>query len=414
MNIIALAEKFLPTLLPLLLFFSRTLADSVVILIALLFLFKSYKTKNYEWINNIFIKILIVFLLYLLVVNSIFSKNPYDTLMYSFSFVRWPIFSLAIAYWLLNDLKSLNKFFYSLCAVFIYYLIHIFYQYFIDSSGIFGFSENSFPGRLSIPFSDNVFPGRFLIFISFILISINILKNKINVYSLNSNLIIFILSIGFAGIFFTGERMSFLIYSTSTIFIYLALVLENKKNIIYIFILTPVFLFFIFLVFFFDSEIFNRIIVSTYGKIKYLGQSDYGIVFNTSIEKWKDNYLFGGGLHQFDKILPIYGYGFMGQAKIFHAHNLPLNLLVETGIVGLVIFYSIIIKIILFVFKKFYFTKEYLLFFSCLNLLYISFFPFHTHFKLSHNWINASSWLSIGIIFSIVMIYEQNNKNKKY
>jgi O-antigen ligase len=99
----------------------------------------------------------------------------------------------------------------------------------------------------------------------------------------------------------------------------------------------------------------------------------------------------------------------MDKAKILHAHNYPLNLLVETGLIGLSLFYAIIFFIIKEVVSK---AKSNLfLMIFLITIIYVSFFPLHSHFKLSHNLINAIAWFSIGLIFSILNLYEKNNKN---
>lgn len=408
-------EYYLPFYLPFLLIFSRTIADFTVVLISLLFLYKSYFDNNFEWSKSIFFKIIIIFFIYLITINSYVSSDSTDTLIYSLSFIRWPIFAMAITYWIFKEEKAFKKLLGSIMICLIFFLVHIWYQYLSGSPGNFGFFINNHPNRLLVPFTNNPIAGRFLIFYSFLLLTLYFLIKKINKGEISFFIVLVILLIGLFSTFITGERMSFLIYLSSSLFIMCGAIIENKKY-FYLSLSLIIFASLIFALFFNnDPDKFNRIIFSSYQSIKNFSESDYGMVFNTSFEKWKNNYLFGGGLHQFKSIQPIYGYGIGENSLIYHAHNLPLNLLVETGLFGLILFYSFILLILIPIIKRIIHSKNkknFLLFCSLLNLLYVCFFPLHTHFKLSHNWINATTWLIIGLIFAMINIYEKNIKNK--
>ena len=205
--------------------------------------------------------------------------------------------------------------------------------------------------------------------------------------------------------------MSFLIFLSSFIIFLLAIFLDNKKNIYFLIIICSISFISIFLFKELSPTTYERAINSTIEKIINLPNSDYGIVFNTSIEKWKNNFFLGGGLHQFKNINPTQGYGVMEGWVIYHAHNLPLNLLVEIGFIGLILFYLLIFKIIKLNYDRLKARKESFLFVLTLIIFYINFFPLHSHFKLSHNWINALIWFSIGITLAITNFYEKNNKN---
>jgi O-antigen ligase len=406
MNIYNKIESFLPYFLPLLILFSRTTTDIVVTTISILFLIKSFHENEFNWLSYKWVKVLIFFFLYLVLINTPLSINPLESLFYSFGFLRWPIFALAIGIWIFNNENSYKKF---LMASFVFgsiFIADIWYQFIINENGILGISSNDHTGRLSIPFTNNVFPARIISYFTFFTILIiyylNLAsKNKQNLYFIFS-----VLFIGFLSALITGERMAILIFFSSILLLQIPLIFNHKNKII----LFNFFLFFIILlVFFLEPKVAERSFFSIIKKLENFWSSDYGVVFLSSIEKWRNNIFFGSGLHQFKLVEPIYGYGIFKDLKIYHAHNLPLNLLVETGIFGFLIFYSCIFYIIQMTYSKL--KGNILLLFLALVLLYISFFPVHTHFKFSHNWINAYSWLSVGFLISISNLYEKNNKN---
>ena len=109
---IASFKKFFPYLLPLLLVFSRSLADITIVLISFLFLYHSHKKIGWHWIKEKWFCFALIFTIYCMVINSAMSIKPTDTLAYSFFFIRWPIFAMALSYWILNDIQSLKKFLY--------------------------------------------------------------------------------------------------------------------------------------------------------------------------------------------------------------------------------------------------------------------------------------------------------------
>ena len=110
-------KNYFPYLLPLLLIFSRSLADITIVLIGILFLYHSYKNIGWEWVNEKWFYFALIFSIYCLTVNSAMSIEPTETLAYSLFFIRWPIFAMALSYWILNDIQLLKKFFVSLAVV---------------------------------------------------------------------------------------------------------------------------------------------------------------------------------------------------------------------------------------------------------------------------------------------------------
>ena len=95
-----LFEKYIPYALPFLLVFFRGLADFTVLLVGLMFLFKSYKETNWTWINETWFKFSLLFVIYLSTFNTFLSINPSDSFLYALTFLRWPIFASALYFWI--------------------------------------------------------------------------------------------------------------------------------------------------------------------------------------------------------------------------------------------------------------------------------------------------------------------------
>jgi len=75
-------------------------------------------------------------------------------------------------------------------------------------------------------------------------------------------------------------------------------------------------------------------------------------------------------------------------------------MMVETGLIGLLLFYNTIYYIFKDITNKLKKENHFLLLLALL-LLYICFFPLHTNFSLSHNWINANVWFVVGMILAL-------------
>ena len=147
--------------LPLLLIFFRGIADLTVLLIGLVFLYRSYNLSNWSWLKQKWFIFSLIFWLYLLLINSPFSTNSSESFFYSLAFIRWPLFAMALSMWLLYDFKSRKIFLIALLFILSFIIIDVWWQY------IFGYDLLGNPGlpdinRLTGPFRDNPVPGIFI------------------------------------------------------------------------------------------------------------------------------------------------------------------------------------------------------------------------------------------------------------
>ena len=114
-----------------------------------------------------------------------------------------------------------------------------------------------------------------------------------------------------------------------------------------------------------------------------------------------NNPIFGVGPNNFRKLCDKEKYNINELTCSTHPHNFYIQLLAETGLIGLLfllIFYSFFIKKFLNYFKNYRLFKDNLNFsqlFIISNIL-INFFPFLPTFNFYNNWINAINFLSIG------------------
>jgi len=397
-------EKYIPYLLPFLLIFFRGLADLTVLLIGMIFIYKSYKDSNWLWVNEKWFKFSLIFILYLLIINSSLSINPKDSIFYAITFLRWPIFAIALYFWIFKSDDAINKFLVSLTLVMCFIILDVWYQ-FITGADVFGYEKYG-SKRLTGPLRNNPVVGIFITKYLYVLLTSLIIFKIFNKKNLKLISFVSLIVIGFITVLITGERMSFILF-TSSIFIVIAGLGKHKTEKIYILLIT-IFLLLVGLEImqFTYPLVFERAINSVAHKLQNFTSSDYGMVFRTAYYVWLQNPLFGGGLHQFKELPGFYGINIWHDVTILHPHNHPLSLLSETGIVGLVLFYTVILQIfkqaLIPVINKKNWFKLALLF----NLLYMCFFPFMTHFSFQHNWMNATNWLMVGFVLALAKKYE--------
>ena len=148
--------------LPILLIFFRGIADLTVLFIGLFFLFKSYKSSNWQWVKQKWFVFSLIFWFYLLLINSPLSINSSESTLYSLAFIRWPLFAMAISMWLMNNNLSQKYFLMSLAATLLFIMLDVWWQY-IFNYDFFGNPRYSLtPERLTGPFRDNPMPGIFM------------------------------------------------------------------------------------------------------------------------------------------------------------------------------------------------------------------------------------------------------------
>ena len=397
MHSLKIFEKHIPYLLPLLLMFYRGLADFTVLFIGILFLYKSYKDSSWLWAKEPWFKMALLFVFYLLTVNVFISLNPQDSFFYALTFLRWPIFAAALAYWLLKQEDSIKKFLIGVLIITAFFVFDVWYQFF-QGEDIFGYSKHS-EGRLTGPLRNNPVVGIFITKYLYILLTSVIIFNKFNKNSMQLFAILSLLLIGFITVLITGERMSFILFASSILIILLAIPIQIKPKLL-IWVGFSILLVAITLMVsnYFPSSA-DRAIHSSIDKLSNFIDSDYGQVFKAGYLTWLGNPMLGGGLHQFQDLYSFYDPS--AWHGMLHPHNHPLSLLAETGIVGLLLFYSLIFVIAKNALMPLINRKNWFTTALCFNLLYLCFFPFMTHFSFQHNWMNATSWLIVGLVFAI-------------
>jgi O-antigen ligase len=451
-------------LIPLSVIFSRFLLNAIVIGFFLFLIFRSFKNKNWKFLYTEITPYLFAFLFYLFFASIIIHEL--DTR--SFLKLTWlfliVFFLLGLASYVFvlkkNLIKILVLFFFFLTA---FVILDSIYQFFNpEFKDIFGYKSNTIreysllgrkfllPIRLTGPMGDEQVVGFYLSTFGFL--SIFFFKY---LFKLSNKIYYLFIFINFSIIILSGERSSVLIFMITffTQELLSKAPLKNKlSNILILFLILMT-------AFYANPTTRERANDLNIWLLKPNNHNNFyenflrtpwGGHYQISIELIKTNPYFGVGLRNFSKSCVEYEkndsklnllrsmrveYKIMQtdssiakeiidamknkiitiENEIFyngkdskcstHPHNYIVELLVETGLIGFLFFFSLLFKIYYIFFKKF---KQNNFAIICISLLTGFMFPFKPSGAIFSSWFGFIFWLQIS--FFLMAINTKINK----
>ena len=387
----------------------------------LLFLIINRNIQVYK--NSIFIFFLLISFYF--GINSIFQIYDNDLRISSIFHFRFALFSLSIFFLLeysSSETSKSKKILMGIFMILILVILDSFLQ-FLSGKNIIGFEIKD--NRVSGVFDDELILGSFLLKVFPFTIWLIYFSNfEISKYK---NLLIIFFSMYIITVYLSGERTSlFLIFLATILFIFY---LQNLRAILLkSFLIFLLFIMSTFITNFGKSDPFNRIFIKTFNQItnsffltkrdiqldkKNLGDLTKDLKQNIQIFSTDHNghYLLAYNLF---KQSPIFGKGPEGfryycrkveyNSKIgmcsTHPHNIFMQLLSDTGLIGIFfyVFGSIFVIISLSkVYKKNMDLKNKYNFYIASIAIIVNFFPLVPSGNFFNNWISIISYYYIGI-----------------
>jgi O-antigen ligase len=406
--------SYLFYLIPIFLVNTILIADLSVVLIDIIFLYLVIKYKKYSYFNNNYFKIYLLFYT-LITIRSLFSENIFLSLSASIFYLRFGLFALA-TYFFLERNSSLVK---NLRNLFLIILLILFidtvYQFFFGKN-IIGMqyrftNDNNF--RLTSFFGDKGVLGSYVSRFFPLIISLFFFDQKNKITNSNIFLITLVIIISLLLVILSGERTS--LFLLILVFLLIFLTSNGGLKKIFGFSLVAAVIITTLLINF-DNRIKHRIVDSTYGQLGlnstekriYIFGPVYEGHFKVAYKMFSENPIFGKGVKMFRDFCNKPENYINETACTTHPHNVFVQILAETGLIGFIFIFSLFIIVIKILLTNFY--RSFILaaintnhissnFYNAKICLFIAIFISISPFNPSGNFFN--NWLSIIYFYPI-------------
>lgn len=395
-------------LMPTVFLFSRAAADITMFTLGLIFLFKSYSSKDWQWSRVLWVRLSALLTLYISFVVPFFSTDFVPALLNGMAFYRWPLFAAAMVFWILNSNEKLRIFEKGVLAVLAFIIVDTFIQYFTGTD-LLGHTASG--TRLTGPFTKLV-PGTFSARVLFIGACFIFFALK-GSYRFKLTILLTYLALAQVFMFVTGERGAFLVTGLASLVLVGYLFFKLKTERLYLLGLGGVLLASAIAFGLSQPKMVDRTINSTIDYIVNWKDSPSGShVILPTIEIWQDNsVLFGVGVKNYRELCLRSDYDYLdkefGVARnCAHPHALYLQWAVEAGVIGLIIFVLLVGAWI----KAFFQysnsnTRLVSIFAFCAFLT--TFWPIMGSMSFFNNYVGAVIWLSLS--WSLAKTYQLRN-----
>ena len=412
-KILILFPAILISLIPIFLITGPFLSDLSVVLVGIFFLINVQINKEYQYFKNKFFIIFLIFFLYLFF-NSLLKYYDLNNLRISLGYLRFGLFALGVFYFLDKKKEIINWLFYTFLISFIALIVDGFIQ--------FGFKVNLFnvsvdlSGRISSLFGSEYIMGSYLSRLFPIFLGITFYLYKDNYKFIFSISIIFVLIEIL--IFLSGERAAFFFNTLSAL--YIIIMIKNFKKIRLFSLITSFLL--IILISTYDNTAKQRIWDSTINQMG-INTGEYNIFsevhqshYESAYKMYLDNKVIGIGVRNFRNFCSDIRYDVLHERSCTtHPHNTYIQILAETGLIGLGFILLVLFCFIYFSLKhlrgifsknKYYFTD----FEVCLlSAILVSIWPFVPSGNFFNNWLSIIYYFPIGFL-----LWSFDKKIKKF
>lgn len=388
-------------LVPILAVLSIFFLELCLLIVSIVFLYKVFKEKKFQYFNNFFFKFSLIFYFYLLI-NYIFNVGNLETLSIIFYF-RYTIYVLSI-YYFLDHKKNLFKDFLLVISFLIFFLFFdaIFQSIFkVNIVGLKIIEKH----RVSSFFGSELILGSYIFrILPFIFLILFLKQNLLNNLS---RFILFFSSILI--VFLSGERiaitLSLFLFFLNIIFFY------KEKNFQFLKKVSLLALLIVFIIISFSKDYKYRYFYQplndlsknykvtkdllkkydTEPKIIFFSGLHHNLML-TSFRIYKSNKIFGSGPRSFRNVCKDFKINKYSCDR--HPHHFYIQMLAETGLVGLSFLIFIYFLIIFMIFKlNNNQTKNYKFKISILLFYFVALFPLIPSGNFFNNWLSIMIYL---------------------
>lgn len=304
---------------PFILLVERTPADFWLTTLSLIFIIRSFFLNDYYWLNEGWVRLSLVFLA-VCVVSSIFSDDAIYSLGETIAWFRFPLFAMAVVFWLGKDKAFLHGMLLSSGLAMVTMSFILFAEYFLI--GQVG-------GRLSWPYGDLV-PGNYLakasmpVFVILVAL-LNGGNTKIRFCCLPIVIFTLLASV------FSGERINFLL----RFFAGALAVITFKPKPKNIFVGGCVLVLIVPLVSVFDPSIISQFVIRFIDQLPISFSSPYYRAAAPGVLAFLESPFLGVGPGNLRNLCSAIIGGSLNFDCHPHPHNFYIQILGETGVLGI-------------------------------------------------------------------------------
>ena len=410
-------------LVPLSTVFSRFLLNFIIVFFFAFLLFYSIKYKYWDCFKSNIAAYTLIFFMYLLLTNILYHDANLKIilkLIWIFAII-FIIFTIPKIFLLLNKNNFKYSFTIFLFSFIVFVQLDTIYQYFNPNfQDIFGYETNSIrsytvfdkvinlPIRLTGPFGDEQVVGFYLA--TYGLLSIYLLKR---VFCLSWRLYFILIIFNYFIIILSGERSSVIIYTLTIIISEFLFPIKIYKKILIFFSIISFLLAFVY----FNPTTKERFadinyylnfnknkddIAETSNLVKDVFKTPWGTLWYSSFLLWESKPLLGIGIKNYQHLCPELELRDKENVEWSqcnnHPHNYFFELLAETGLVGLFLFFLIIFEILKNFILKFRKNDDMIMVVSILIALL---FPLKPSGALFSSWYGSFFWFIIAFYIFI-------------
>lgn len=390
----------LSILTPWLLLMGNAPADIAISLVGVLFLVDSFFAKDWRWVKQGWIIAALILTAYMLA-RSIFTPEQADAISRSLTFIRYPLFAVALACWVWRVPEVSRLLFVSLASSLVFLFFDCFLQFAVgyDIIGRPVFPTDTTSIRLTGPFSAPKV-GIHIAWLVFPVMAV-LTARSIHLASRRDRFtgvafVILFLTV----VFITGERMALLLSLFGCALLFLAhpplrlsLAGMMLASLLVIAVLAQ-----------YNPSLFSRQYFSTVQTMDKADESPYGQIWGSSLKMLEAYPVFGVGPKQFRHYCPEPRFGDTQKEPHrcnLHPHHLYLEWAVETGFVGLIIFAVMISLMLKPALKNYRELKSNPLFLGLLIAMAIRLWPLSTATSFYANWSAIPFWLIAGWLLAL-------------
>ena len=397
-------SSILLVFIPVFLITGPLLPDLSVVIIVFSFLFYVIKNNKIEIFKNVFFLYFIGFYI-LLVISSIFSDYTLYSLKSSIPYIRFGLFSLGT--WILFKYKTNNIIY--LCKIFSLIILLLFIDsvtQFISGKNLLGWEYKDVNFRITSLFGKDEVLGSYVARLFPFYVSLVLFCKKELNYKFNDYLFYLILIASFLICLISGERTSFALMILSVFLIFITCLSLRKVfffGIVIAMIIST-------LIISFDKRMKERMVNNIINQMGLSSSSERIVIFSKtyeghyqiSLNMFKEKPLLGHGAKSFRKYCSEPENYVADNACTTHPHNIYMQLLAETGLLGFLLIFGLFVILVLKLIKISYlsfFNKNYKID-DYKTTIYISYavnlFPLLPSGNFFNNWLSIIYYLPAG------------------